>query len=127
MTYKYVITAIFFNRIIVGSWPRSCPDMDIAGFPLTWFYFLSDVIYPSLRFFVSSISGPRTAAEKMFYAQQEGARKAVERVFAVLFKRFHVLYRPSRLWHIEDMTAIVKTCVILHNMCVRGRAQDDVH
>jgi Plant transposon protein len=59
--------------------------------------------------------------KKLFCAQQEGARKAVERVFGVLFKRFHVLYRPSRLWHIEDMPAIVKTCVILHNMCVEER------
>jgi Plant transposon protein len=33
----------------------------------------------------------------------------------------NVLYRPSRLWYIEDMTAIVKTCGILHNMCVEER------
>jgi Plant transposon protein len=45
----------------------------------------------------------------------------VERVFGELFKRFHVHYRPSRLWHIENMTETVKTCVILHNMCVEER------
>jgi Plant transposon protein len=109
-----------FNRKRVGTWPPSCPDMDIAGFPLTWFYFLSDDIYPSLQFFVSSISTPRTAVEKQFCAQQ-GARKAVCRVFGVLFKRFHVLSRPSRLWYVEGMAAIVKACVILHNMRVEER------
>jgi Plant transposon protein len=45
----------------------------------------------------------------------------VERVFGVLFKRFNVLYQPSRLHHIEIMRSVVLACVILHNMVVEVR------
>jgi Plant transposon protein len=62
-------------------------------------------------------------AEKLFCNQQEGARKAVERVFRVLFKWFQILYHPSRLWHIETTSDIVTACVIIHNMvCEERRA-----
>jgi hypothetical protein len=111
----------FFCKIRAGAWPPSCPDIDVAGFPLKWWYFLADGIYPHLRFFVTTISSPTSEKEKAFCSQQEGARKAAERVFGVLFKRFQVLYRPCRLWHIQDMTHIVKACCILHNMCVESR------
>jgi Plant transposon protein len=64
-----------------------------------------------------------TDAEKLFCKQQEGARKAVERVFGVLFKRFQILYHPSRLWHIETTSDIATACVIIHNMvCEERRA-----
>jgi hypothetical protein len=110
----------FFCKIHAGAWPPSCPDIDVAGFPLKWWYFLADGIYPHLRFFVTTISSPTSEKEKAFCSQQEGARKAAERVFGVLFKRFQVVYRPCRLWHIQDLY-IVKACCIIHIMCVESR------
>jgi Plant transposon protein len=47
--------------------------------------------------------------------QQEGARKAAERIVAVLFKQFAIMYRPSRLRDMKDIINIVKCCCILHN------------
>jgi Plant transposon protein len=110
-----------FNKIRTGMWPPSLPEIDVAGYPLTWFYFLVDGIYPRLRFLISSCASPTTGSEKMFARHQESARKAVERVFGVLFKRFALLYRPSRLWFESDMEKIVKASFIIRNMCVEIR------
>jgi Plant transposon protein len=55
--------------------------------------------------------------------RQEGARKAAERLFGVLFKKWAILYRPSRLWHVEDTEIILKACIILHNMSCEERRE----
>jgi Plant transposon protein len=44
--------------------------------------------------------------------------------FGVLFKRFNVLYQPSRLHHVESMRKVVLTCVVLRNMIVEARSCD---
>jgi hypothetical protein len=41
-----------------------------------------------------------------------------------LFKRFNVLYQPSRLHHVDSMQKFVRTCVILHNMIAEARSCD---
>jgi Plant transposon protein len=92
-----------------------CPKIESSGFTLLWFYFWFDGIYPRRRF-MYYISSPTTAAEKLYCGQQEGGRKAVERVFGVLFKRFKILDRPCQLHHIEDMENTLRCCAILHNM-----------
>jgi Plant transposon protein len=88
---------------------------------LTWFYLLADGICPAFRMFLSTIRVPRTLSEKVFCKTQKSARKAVERVFGVLFKRFSILYQPSRLWALDDMGCIAEACCILHNMNVAVR------
>jgi Plant transposon protein len=45
----------------------------------------------------------------------------VERVFAVLFKRFGILERPFRLWSRDDINDVVLCCVILHNIVLEDR------
>jgi Plant transposon protein len=84
----------FFNDIRTGQWPPVCPEIDICGFSLRWFYLLSDGIYPAVRYLMSSISCPRTLKEKLYAKKQEGARKAVERVFGVLFLAFQNYISP---------------------------------
>lgn len=54
--------------------------------------------------------------DNVFAAKQEGVRKAVERVFGVLIKRFQIFYRPCRLYKVEDMENFVEACIILHIM-----------
>jgi hypothetical protein len=73
-----------FNNLRTGRWPPACPDIDICGFKLKWFYLLSDGIYPAVRYLVSSFNRPWILKENLYAKQQEGARKAVERVFGVL-------------------------------------------
>lgn len=57
----------------------------------------------------------------MYASHQLAARKAVERVFGVLFSRFHILCRPARLWDKRDLNKVVKACAIIHNMVVEHR------
>jgi Plant transposon protein len=78
-------------------------------------------MYPRYRIFFTTISDSRTRKEKLFGKHQEGARKSAERVFGMLFKRFQILYRPSRLWSEKDMNKIVKACIIIYNMIVSHR------
>jgi Plant transposon protein len=83
-----------------------------------WFYFLCDSIYPRFRIFATTIGNPWTPRENLYASALEGARKSVERVFGVLFFRFHILYRPSRLWYKEDMADVVAACCIIHNIII---------
>jgi Plant transposon protein len=99
-----------FKKIRTGAWPPCRPETVISGMPLTWYYYLVDGIYHRFRIFVSTFSNPRNLKENLFGKHQERARKSVERVFGVLFKRFQILYRPSRLWHKSDMLSIVEAC-----------------
>ncbi|CDF36381.1 unnamed protein product [Chondrus crispus] len=110
-----------FNSIRTGAWPPIRPETEVAGMKLDWYYYFTDGIYPQYRILMSSISEPVTKKEKLYSSYQEGTRKAVERVFGVLFQRFRLLYQPSRLWYKEDMNSIVRACCILHNNIVKSR------
>jgi Plant transposon protein len=106
----------------LGKWPQRRPNaVLIGGERIDWNYYLCDGIYPRYLVLISSISKPRHLKEKTYAQQHEGVRKAIERVFGVLFKRFRILALPSRLWALEDMVATVHACCILHNMIVRER------
>lgn len=105
-----------FNAIRNGQWPPFRPRLCIAGFNISWFYYLADGIYPDFCIFAKPHPEPRTAKERMYAAYQSSARKGVERVFAVLFSQFEILARPSRFYDLEDMEFVVKACCILHNM-----------
>jgi Plant transposon protein len=59
----------------------------------------------------------------MFSKVQEGARKAFEGLFAVLFSRWPVLYRPEGGWHVDDLLLILTTYCILHNMIISEREE----
>jgi Plant transposon protein len=110
-----------FNEIPTGQWPPFRPSTTVQGVELSWYYFLVDGIYPKFRFFMTTFNNPRNLKEKFYGKHQEGARKSVERVFGVLFKRFGILYRPCRIWHMEEMTTAATACVIIHNMIVSQR------
>jgi hypothetical protein len=73
-----------------------------------------------MKHLVNSMVGD-TAKEKLFASQQESVRKAVERVFAVLFSRFNIVYQPSRLFDKGYMEDVMIACCVLHNMIVAVR------
>jgi hypothetical protein len=110
-----------FSAVLAGNFPPAAPAVDIEGFKLEWFYWLVDGIYPRWSRFVSTFRDPKKPEEHDFNDRQEAVRKSVERVFGVLFKRFNILYQPSRLHHVETMRSVVLACVILHNMIVEVR------
>ncbi|CDF35116.1 unnamed protein product [Chondrus crispus] len=84
-------------------------------------YWLVDGIYPKWPCFVHSIAEPGTPKEKLFSNRQESERKDVERAFGVLQAKWHVIARPGRFWNIDFMHKVMKSCIILHNMCVEDR------
>ena len=55
---------------------------------------------------------------------QESARKDVERCFGVLQARFAIIPGSSRFWSKDDMTIIIKACIILHNMIVEDERDE---
>jgi Plant transposon protein len=59
----------------------------------------------------------------LFANQQEAVRKAVERVFAVLFQRFNIIYQPSRIFDKGNITNVMYTCCNIHNMVVESRRE----
>jgi Plant transposon protein len=107
-----------FQLIRAGKWPPGRPQRQVSWLFVDWFYFVCDSIYPRFRIFATTIGNLRTPREKLYASAQEGARKSVERMFGVLFSRFHILYRPSRLWYKEDMADVVAACCIIHNIII---------
>ena len=55
--------------------------------------------------------------------RQEGARKDVERTFALLQRRFWILLQSSRFWFKEKMHVIITCCIILHNMLLEDERE----
>ena len=43
----------------------------------------------------------------------------------MLQRKFNILVRPVEQWYVEDITRIVETCVVLHNMMVEERILRD--
>lgn len=74
---------------------------------------------------MKTISEPLTKPHKYFAKWQEASRKDVERAFAVLQRKFQFLVKAVEQWYIEDITTIVQSCIILHNMMVEVRLNRD--
>jgi len=54
---------------------------------------------------------------------QEAVRKDVERAFGVLQVRFGIVRGPARSWNEKDLHAIMKACIILHNMIIEDERE----
>jgi hypothetical protein len=84
-------------------------------------FILVDGIYPRYSRFVRGITQPLSDQEKKYTGWQEACRKDVERSFGVLQGKFQWIDRPIMLHNLYDIAARVRTCLILHNMCVSDR------
>ena len=102
-----------------GSFPNF--PFSIAGEQFNQLWFLVDGIYPEASRFVLSIKQPNDPLAATYAKWQEGARKDVERAFGVLQRKFQVLRKPLENWFLEDITNIVLSCIVLHNMMVEHR------
>ncbi|XP_057808839.1 protein ALP1-like [Salvia miltiorrhiza] len=81
-------------------------------------YYLTDDIYPDWPVFIKSFQFPNDEKKRMFKLMQEAVRNDVERAFGVLQARWGIIKGSSRLWKQEHMSAIMFTCIILHNMII---------
>ncbi|KAJ9552372.1 hypothetical protein OSB04_016417 [Centaurea solstitialis] len=79
-------------------------------------YYLADGIYPEWTTFVKAFRYPVEVPRVQFTTRQESARKDIERTFATLKSKWHVVARPARVWSRRKLQEIMYTCIILHNM-----------
>ncbi|CAJ2673176.1 unnamed protein product [Trifolium pratense] len=104
------------QKILHGKTPSV--NLYVNQRPYDMTYYLADGIYPSYPTFVKSIRLPQSEPDKLFAKYQEGCRKDIERAFGVLQARFKIIREPARLWDIADLSIIMRSCIILHNMIV---------
>jgi hypothetical protein len=88
-------------------------------------WLMVDGIYPELARFVKTIQEPYGHAACRYASWQEAARKDIERAFGVLQRKFHVLVKKIEMWYVGDISSVMHTCIILHNMMVAHRMQND--
>ena len=112
-----------FANLRKGCGPSA--NYTILGNHYNMGYYLADGIYPRWATIVQSISHPQELAHEFFAKKHESYRKDVERAFGVLQARFAIIRGPARFWHHEDLTFIMKACIILHNMIIEDERVDD--
>ena len=105
-----------FANAVRGEAPRV--NNSVNGNNYEYAYWLGDGIYPTYACFVKTIPNPTTRMQKMFATAQEAKRKDIERAFGILQARFHILTSGCRLWDRHEMSNIIRTCVILHNLTI---------
>jgi Plant transposon protein len=93
----------------------------IANQPFTKMFILVDGAYPRFDRFVKPMKFPILPEEKKFKEWQAACRKDIERAFGVLQGQWQAVASPIKLWDINDVAAMVKCCLCLHNMCVADR------
>ena len=115
-------------KFLTGEYSLKAPEnYTINGRTRDWLYFLTDGIYLAWAIFCKPYSKDDAAPKHVLFSTlQEGVRKDVERFFSVLAEEFGILQTPLRNWYIEDISNIVKCCVILHNMNVASRRSRNI-
>ena len=81
-------------------------------------YYLAYGIYPKWPAFVKPISNPRDQKAAHFARKQLACRKDIERAFGVLQARWAMVRGPAYGWDRNEISNIMTTCIILHNMII---------
>ena len=74
-------------------------------------FILVDGIYPEYGRFAKGYKQPITENEKKYTKWQEGARKEIERAFAILQSKFQFVCRPILLHNINHICKRMGTCI----------------
>ncbi|GAA0144674.1 hypothetical protein LIER_42817 [Lithospermum erythrorhizon] len=77
-----------------------------------------DGIYLKWPVFIQSLQYPQGENAQLFVKQQESCRKDVERAFGVLQARFAIIRQLARMCELNNLSKIMRACIILHNMIV---------
>jgi Plant transposon protein len=84
-------------------------------------YFLADGIYPAWSQIIKTIRNATTLKERRYASAQEAVWKDVERTFAALVARWHILKQPCCLSKRDEMSNVMKACILMNNMIVEAR------
>ncbi|XP_059663488.1 uncharacterized protein LOC132309169 [Cornus florida] len=82
--------------------------------------------YPKWATLIQTIPRPTTEKEKLFAQRQEAVRKDVERAFGVLQIRWAITHGPVYYWKKEDLSKIMRTYIILHNMIIEDEGDTNI-
>ncbi len=97
----------------------------LDGEVFTKLFYLVDGIYPSLTRFLGPENDLATELDGSYKIDQEGSRKDVERGYGVLKLKFLALSHPITLHHRDDIYYMVLATILLHNMMVKERIDDE--
>ncbi|XP_057803242.1 uncharacterized protein LOC131018542 [Salvia miltiorrhiza] len=78
---------------------------------------------PSSNNDINSPTNPTDPNGKRFKVLQEATCKDIEQAFGILQARWAIVKGPSRLWSKEEMSDIMFTCIILHNMMIEDEGE----
>lgn len=93
-----------------------------AGVPAPYF-FAGDAAYPSGESLIVPVAGAaKDTPEDNFNYFHSAYRCTIERAFGVLVRRWGVLWRALP-YSMPMNTAIIRTCVRLHNLCAERHGQ----
>ncbi|XP_026384673.1 uncharacterized protein LOC113280237 [Papaver somniferum] len=81
-------------------------------------YYLGDGAYLMYGCIVQGYKPASNIREGLFNQYQEAKRKDIERAFGGLKGKFGIISKPCRYYKKSDMKAIMRGCLIMHNMCV---------
>ncbi|KAJ9552260.1 hypothetical protein OSB04_016305 [Centaurea solstitialis] len=93
-----------FNDLFEGKAPDS--SFNVNGTHYKHGYYLTDDIYP----------WPTDPKRVEFTKRQESARKDIERAFAVLQEKWHIITNMAQAWTKKKLRYTMYTCIILHIM-----------
>ena len=94
-------------------------EFEVGNKVFKWLWLLVDGIYLELACFVKTIQEPISKVAKHYVAWQETARKNM------LQRKFHIVVKHIEMWYVGDISSVMQTCFILHNMMVTKRMEDD--
>ncbi|XP_026451434.1 uncharacterized protein LOC113351712 [Papaver somniferum] len=105
-----------FDRQLLGVAPPC--HYQINGRNYDKGYYLGDGAYPMYGCIVQAYEPSSNNREALFNQYQEAKRKDIERAFGGLKGKFDIILKPCRYYKKSDMKAIMRGCLIMHNMCV---------
>jgi Plant transposon protein len=108
------------ERIFCGEFPPSFTFL-VNNVAFKTAYFLADGINPARALFIKTIRKAMSPKDKRDASAQEAIRKGVERSFAALVARWHILKQLCRLAKRDEMANVMKACILMTNMIVEGR------
>jgi len=65
---------------------------------------------------IQAFSTPQNPKQQSFTRTHESYCKDIERAFVILQAQWEIITGPARMWYKKDISSIMKTCTILHNM-----------
>lgn len=111
-------------KISSGTYPIPC-YYSINGVRVKKPYWFSYGIYPKWPVFMSIIANPVSKKDQLYAKIQEAIRKDIERAFGVLQGNWHIFLHASCFMTVDTVHMIVKFLVIMDNMCVEKRLDED--